>query len=451
MANGCLAFACFAAIGPDIAGSVPLGEGSLSFSTSASPIVVVMFVGGGLAFAGLHVSQTRGRARPQETARKVDIGKAGKIATVQGDGNARVGDNIGGDKIDVGGAFYDHSPVYIEQHYHTTLAAPGSPTIPNEIPSSPVTFTGRDEQLDQLACSMRTEGVLISGLCGMGGIGKTALALKLAEKLERDYPQGRVFVDLRGADPKQRAPLTVAEAMTHVIRAFDRTASMPDDEDQLVGLYRTQLSEKRALLVLDNAQNAEQVRKLLPPSPCGAIVTSRRQFQVLGVELLELSRLDRPKSCELLTKLYRRDGELADELADLCGDLPLALELAGSALSGRTDLSPADYIERLRDHANRLGRLGQHADEADLLPISASLELSESLLPETLRPLFCALSVFPLSFDAAAAAAVWDAEKDHAGDRLHVLRSYSLVEFDKTTKRYRLHDLVRLFARGKAS
>ena len=135
-----------------------------------------------------------------------------------------------------------------------------------------------------------------------------------------------------------------------------------------------------------------------------------------------------------MLKIAPRIDDLADTLAKLCGYLPLALRLAGSALAERRTLTPADYVKRLEDAQTRLEL------------VEASLSLSYDLLSEDLQQAWCALAVFPDTFDLAAAAAVWNVEKNLAQDQLDELVRYSLVEWNETAQRARLHDLARLFA-----
>jgi predicted ATPase len=114
--------------------------------------------------------------------------------------------------------------------------------------------------------------VTISGLQGQGGIGKTALALVLANKLAKDYADAQIDLDLRGTSP---TPLAPADVMAHVIWAFQPTTKLPDEDAQLAALYRSVLQGKRVLLLLDNARDAAQVEPLLPPAGCLLLVTSR--------------------------------------------------------------------------------------------------------------------------------------------------------------------------------
>ena len=126
---------------------------------------------------------------------------------------------------------------------------------------------------------MKHGGVAICGVRGEGGVGKTVLALKMAHELAPSYPDGQIYIDLMGVSQK---PVTTQEAMAHVIRSWDVTATVPDGEPALSAMYRSVLHGKRALLLLDNAANREQVEPLLPPEGCLALVTSRQHFELPG-------------------------------------------------------------------------------------------------------------------------------------------------------------------------
>ena len=144
-------------------------------------------------------------------------------------------------------------------------------TALHQLPSPPSDFTGRKAEIEELSSKVGEGGALISGLHGMGGIGKTALALKLAELLTPRYPDAQFYLDLKGTT----RPLSPADAMLHVIRAYDPTTKPPEDADALAALYRSTLHGKRALLVMDNAKDAAQVEPLIPPQTCALLVTSR--------------------------------------------------------------------------------------------------------------------------------------------------------------------------------
>jgi tetratricopeptide (TPR) repeat protein len=320
----------------------------------------------------------------------------------------------------------------------TALTALNSiaPTRLHEAPRPPADFTGREDELKELLSAIEAGGVTISGLQGMGGIGKTALALKLVELLKPRYPDAQFFLDLKGASTQ---PLTVAEALAHVVRAYHPTAKLPESESELRGLYLSVLDGQRALLLMDNAADAEQVEPLIPPAGCLLLVTSRQHFTVPGLAAKNLDTLSAADARDLLLTIAPRIKTQADEIAALCGHLPLALRLAATAIVKYRNLTAADYVRRLRDRQQRLQL------------IDASLSLSYELLSEALRERWRWLAVFPDTFLDIAAAAVWEVEVDQAQDILGELMATSLVEWNETSGRHRLHDLARLFADSKLS
>jgi tetratricopeptide (TPR) repeat protein len=320
----------------------------------------------------------------------------------------------------------------------TVLTALGSiaPTRLHQVPRPPADFTGREDEVRELLTAIEVGGVTISGLQGMGGIGKTALALKLVELLKPRYPDAQFFLDLKGASTQ---PLNAAEALAHVVRAYHPAAKLPESESELRGLYLSVLDGQRALLLMDNAANAEQVEPLIPPAGCLLLVTSRQHFTVPGLAAKNLDTLSAADARDLLLTIAPRIETQADEIAALWGYLPLALRLAAAAMVTYRNLSPTDYVRRLRDRQHRLQL------------IEASLSVSYELLSEELRERWRWLAVFPDTFAGDAPAAVWGVEVDQAKYILGELMATSLVEWNETSNRYRLHDLARLFANSKLS
>jgi tetratricopeptide (TPR) repeat protein len=301
----------------------------------------------------------------------------------------------------------------------------------HQLPSPPGDFTGREEELAALRFALAKGGTgAIFGLRGTGGIGKTVLALKLAEELEDLYPDAQFYLDLQGVTQ----PLTPAQAMVHVIHAYQLDARLPDTEAELAGLYRSVLHGKRTLLLMDNAASREQVEPLIPPSGSLLLVTSRFHFALPGLISRDLDELPLKDARRLLLKIARRIGNEANTLAQLCGRLPLALRLAGSALAERPDLSPTEYTRRLKEGKERFE------------PVEASLNLSYELLNEEQQRLWPLLAVFPGTFTARAAATVLGLEFDPAAKLLGDLVRSSLLEWEDKDERYRLHDLARSFA-----
>ena len=322
-----------------------------------------------------------------------------------------------------------------------------APIVPalHQLSAPPRDFTGREAELDDLLRAVETSGVTISGMYGLGGIGKTALALVLAQRLTPRYPDAQFVLDLRGTAPN---PLTPAEAMTHVIRGYHPTAKLPESDIELHGLYCSVLNGQRALLLMDNAADRAQVEPLLPPASCLLLVTSRQHFVLPGLYAKNMDVLPVEDAEGLLLKIAPRIDGHAAEMSRLCGYLPLALRVSASALAERVDVAPGDHLRRLGDITQRLKLTG----------VEASLAASFELLPGELQAQWCRLAVFVGEFDRAAAAAVWAVGDEAAADALSELARYSLVDFLPSPVpagdgggvggggRFRLHDLVRLFA-----
>jgi tetratricopeptide (TPR) repeat protein len=268
----------------------------------------------------------------------------------------------------------------------------------------------------------------------MGGVGKTALALVLAEQLTEGYPDAQFYLDLKGTSDK---PLVAAEAMAHVIRGYRLDYKPPENQAELAVHYHSVLHGQRAILLVDNARGAAQVTPLLPPTGCLLLVTSRWHFTLPGLHAKNLDTLPPEDARKLLLAIAPRTDGQAGEIARLCGFLPLALRLAGSAVASHPDLAPAEYARRLTDAQKRLEL------------VDASLALSYELLSPELQRRFAKLAVFPESFERLGAAAVWEMELDPAREALSELVSYSLLEWNEPVRRYRLHDLVRDFAHAR--
>lgn len=274
----------------------------------------------------------------------------------------------------------------------------------------------------------------------MGGVGKTALAVALAHRLIAHYPDAQLVFNLHGVDPEPTKP---AKVMERVIQSFYPTARMPDDPDQLAGVYRSVLAQAgKVLLLLDNVANAEQIELLLPPPNCLLLVTSRAHFHLPGLACRSLDCLASEKSCELLLNLAPRLRDRAAEAAELCGRLPLALEVFASLVHERTTYSVPQLIERLRRRSERLTK------------VEAAFALSYDLLSAELQQMWTQISVFPASFDAQAAAAVFLNECNETAFEsarlcLQQLVNTSLVEWHESAGRFRLHDLARQFAQEK--
>ncbi len=314
---------------------------------------------------------------------------------------------------------------------------------PWQIPMPPKDFTGRSKDIDDILADFE-RGATITGLRGMGGIGKTALTLVLAQRLKDRFADGQLFIDLKGTSEK---PLAASDAMAQVVRAhLGSDIKIPENETELAGLYRSVLEGKRTLLLLDNAASREQVQPLLPPEFCSVLVTSRKKFALSGLKPWDLDPLSPEDARQLLITIYPKIGDNADRLAELCGYLPITLKAAAYLLVETPDLAPAKYIEELGDERTRLKRLGRSGEDLD---VEACFNLSYSRLSVESARVFRLLSVFPGDFDAKAEEVIC---QDEGHRNLSELQRWSLVEYvgsvEEGEGRYHLHDLVRLFALG---
>ncbi|MFI0237918.1 ATP-binding protein [Streptomyces sp. NPDC016845] len=284
---------------------------------------------------------------------------------------------------------------------------------------------------------------------GPPGTGKTTLALHAARTLADRFPDGQLVLDLRGLDDEPPAP---AELMLTVLKAFQ----VPDRDLAKAGpqghpaLYRQMLADRRTLLVLDNARDEAQVRPLLPGAGAGmALVTSRRMLTGLeSVHRLPLGVLSPEEAAAFLTTLVGAERAEADpvalaEVAYRCGHLPLALRVAGNWLATRTGWSLRRLADRLALDERRLDVLA-----AGDLRVSAAFDLSYRQLTPTAARLFRRLSLVPGPDTGAPAAARLTGQRLYdAEDTLEELVEAGLLGGDQD--RYRLHDLVCLFARTR--
>ena len=307
----------------------------------------------------------------------------------------------------------------------------------HQLPAPPADFTGREKEIRQITKDIQ-KGVTISGLQGMGGIGKTALSLIIAHQLKDQYPDGQIFLDLRGAHAKE--PLTPAQAMSYLLQSFEPEAKLPEDEATLTALYCSVLENKKVLLFFDNAHDAEQVLPLLPPTGCLTLVTSRQHFTLPGLTEENLEILT-PRDARSLTRKIAKKVKVgeADTIAKQCGYLPLAIRLAAGMLVTRPDWTAAVLIGKLQDALKLLG------------PVEASIQLSYDLVDEGSKLHFRQLGVFPAAFDRQAAGAVWETGEEETDKFLGVLLQASLLEYEPSSDRYALHDLLVDFSRRRLS
>ena len=332
---------------------------------------------------------------------------------------------------------------------------------PRQLPAAPLHFTGRRAELDLLtALARRTRDeaasdgatVVISAIDGMAGIGKTALAVRTAHRVAAAYPHGQLFIDLHG-HTAGHPPREPGEALEAFLRALNVPAQrIPADLDERAALYRQQLADTRTLILLDNAADEAQVRPLLPGAPgCLVLVTSRRRLKGLDdAHSVPLDLLPAEDAAALLRAVagpgrIAADALLLDEIAHLCGRLPVALRIAGSLLRHRPAWDLEHLARLLRDQHRRVPSLSD--GERDLATV---FDLSCAGLDEQHGLLLRRLSVAPgPDADAYAAAALLACDPDTAAGLLEDLVDHNLL-ITHTPDRYRLHDLLRAYARARA-
>ncbi|WP_194899048.1 ATP-binding protein, partial [Catenulispora pinisilvae] len=320
-----------------------------------------------------------------------------------------------------------------------------------QLPADTRVFTGRDTELRALfAAADSGDGtVVITALDGMGGVGKSTLAMHAAHLLSPRFPDGQLFVDLRG-NTAGLEPLNPMDALHHLLTSLGVPAqAVPADPASRAAFYRARLAGTKTLIVLDNAAGTAQVRPLLPGSAdCLVLVTSRKRLS--GLEDAHLLTVDVLPEAEALVLLQRLVGaervSAADpavaELIALCGRLPLAIRMVAARLRVSRRRTVADLVAALRDEAGRLDRL--HDDDRDLTSL---FESSYSWLPDPEQRLFRRLGLIPgTEVDAPAAAALLGAEVREAERVLESLVDHSLL-IEHSPNRYQMHDLVRVFAR----
>jgi tetratricopeptide (TPR) repeat protein len=310
------------------------------------------------------------------------------------------------------------------ENYEPSQYGPAAPIIasPFNLPASLADFTGREADTMRVRQRLGQQGaVAISGIHGMGGIGKTALALQVAHGLAAAgrFRDAQLYLDLKGTDPLPLEPVTALQALLSALLGPD--PRRPADVDTLSGLWRSAIDGRDAVLILDNAAGAAQVRPLLPGCPtCAVLVTSRRRFALPGAVRLDLDPMRPADARALLQRLAPRLGDDdADAIAGLCGHLPLALRVAGNYLALNDDTSPGRYAALLKGEQDRLARLRDPEDPD--LDVEATITLSLAQLDAETRHSWALLALLPAPFDLVAAAALWGELREQESEAFPVL------------------------------
>jgi DNA-binding SARP family transcriptional activator/tetratricopeptide (TPR) repeat protein len=341
--------------------------------------------------------------------------------------------------------------------------ATAPPATPAQLPADVPGFTGRADHLRLLDGLLAAAGdqapnaVVISAIAGMAGVGKTTLAVHWGHRVRDHFPDGQLYVNLRGF-AVDAPPVGPVEALAHLLRSLGEPAErIPSDVQTAAGRYRSLLADRRVLVVLDNAVNADQVRSLLPGSPgCLVLVTSRNRLTGLlardGASSLTLDVLSPDEARGLLTAILGPDRLAAEpaataELAEMCSHLPLALRVAAANLVSHPWPSVAAYVGALRE-GDRLTALDVDGDEQ--AGVRRAFDLSYRTLDDEARRIFRLLGLVPgPDATAEAAAALAGAGVPHARRQLDRLVTAHLLN-QPMLGRYTLHDLLRDYATERA-
>jgi tetratricopeptide (TPR) repeat protein/transcriptional regulator with XRE-family HTH domain len=334
------------------------------------------------------------------------------------------------------------------------LPATSGTSPPQTLPRDIGSFTGRDWELAELTEAAASAGseVAVHAISGMAGIGKTALAVRAAHRLASRYPDGQIFLALKGHAPGQQ-PVTAVEALAILLQtAGVDPRQIPAGLEARALLWRHWLAGKRMLLLLDDAADSDQVRPLLPGSPGNLVlVTSRQELTALeDAHPVRLAVLATEEAARLVVRLAGRPdldpGDPAVALiAGLCGNLPLALGILGRQLRHSPAWTPGDLAADLTRARDRLAQM-----HAESLSVAAAFDLSYRDLSDAQRHMFRRLGLHLGSdIDSWAAAALAGTGVDDARGLLRALSGQNLIT-EPARGRYRLHDLIREHARSLA-
>jgi len=345
------------------------------------------------------------------------------------------------------------TPSQIDQ----VAARPRNVASPSQLPPDLRGFTGRCDELHHLdglvtEARGRSTAVVIAVVSGTAGVGKTALALHWAHRVRDEFADGQLYVNLRGFDPTG-SPVTPAEAVRGFLDAFEMSAEqIPTSFDAQVGLYRSLLADRRVLVVLDNARDAEQVRPLLPGTPgCAVVVTSRNQLAGLiaeGGHPLPLDLLSATEARELLTRrlgVHRVAAEphAVQQIITFCARLPLALAIVAARAATHRGFDLAVLAGELREARGGLDEFTGADPATDARAVFSWSYLQ--LNPEAAR-LFRLLGLHPgPDISMPAAASLTGLTRPRLRPLLAQLAQAHLI-VEHSPGRYAFHDLLRAYA-----
>ncbi len=335
----------------------------------------------------------------------------------------------------------------------TPKAAASPVVLPAQLPPDLPMFTGRRCELSRLN-SLLDSTMLICAIDGIAGIGKTTFAVHWAHQLAERYPDGQLYVDLRGFDPSGSV-LGPSKALRGFLDALGVAPQrIPDSLEAQAGLYRSLLKDRRVLILLDNARDVAQVRPLLPASPgCLVIITSRNQLSGLitthAAHALTLDSFSVDESREVLTKRLgpqrlAEEASALDEIIRWCAGLPLAMAIVAARATIHPNMALAEIAAELRDARTRLDAFS--ADDDVAADLRAVFSWSYRLLSQSAGRLFRLLSVHAgPDISRNAAASLMGVRRREVRHLLAELTGARLL-VEHYPGRYVAHDLVRVYA-----
>ncbi|SDT64780.1 DNA-binding transcriptional activator of the SARP family [Streptomyces sp. TLI_053] len=327
---------------------------------------------------------------------------------------------------------------------------PAPPPAPAQLPADVSDFSGRAEMVADLSAVLMSatgQAVVVTSLAGIGGVGKTTLAVHVAHRVRTEFPDGQLYVDLRGAGASPADPAVVLGDFLHALGVTEN----PDSLEQRAALYRSLLASRRMLILLDNAQDAEQIRPLIPGvSSCAVLATSRSRLAgIPGAHLVDVEELTPEEALALFSTIVGEqriaaEPEAAMAVVTACGFLPLAVRIAAARLASRPRWSVSDLARRLADQRRRLDEL-----QLGNLAVETTIGLGYGQLSPTEARAFRLLALIDSpDFPLAAAAALLGTDERTAEDVAEALVEANMLECF-TPGRYRYHDLLRLYAQRR--
>ncbi|MGW4896214.1 AfsR/SARP family transcriptional regulator [Kitasatospora sp. NPDC004240] len=318
---------------------------------------------------------------------------------------------------------------------------------PAQLPADVSDFSGRGELVAELTSVLKSaqgQAVVVTSLAGIGGVGKTTLAVHVAHRVRAEFPDGQLYVDLRGAGATPADPAVVLGDFLHALGVTET----PDSLEQRSALYRSLLAGRRMLILLDNAQDAQQLQPLIPGvSGCAVLATSRSRLAgIPGAHLVDVEELTPKEALALFSAIVgdqrvTAEAEAAMAVVTACGFLPLAVRIAAARLASRPRWSVSDLARRLADQRRRLDEL-----QLGNLAVETTIGLGYGQLSPAEARAFRLLSLVDSpDLPLPAVAALLGADERSAEDLAEALVEANMLECF-TPGRYRYHDLLRLYA-----